>query len=96
MTGEEQELLDGINTYALDQGWQEKIPNENYDPEDPESPLEIDNPESIMEFANRMFWNHISNSIISYNKKLGEKAGGEQAEQLTKQRLDDIQYNTTI
>jgi len=54
----------------------DKLPNPDFDPERPESPSntrEIDNPETVEEFVNKIIGNFLQEHVTSFEKKEAKK-----------------------
>ncbi len=54
--------------------YQSKIANPNYDPQDPQSLQEIDNPETLAQFANRMTRQWLAENVKAYKAKVAAEA----------------------
>lgn len=96
LNGDQQELLDGVNTLASSSGWTEKIQNPDYDSENPESEQEVDNPVSAMDACNKILWGFVADKIKGYNAEKGAEAGRRQAITETENRLVNVSTGLTL
>ena len=96
ITDDDQEILDGIRSFALATGWQEKVENPDYDPEVEGSLQEIDNPVTDAEHGNDRLWDFVKQTIIAYNAQAGAEAGRSQAIAATESQLANTSYNLTV
>ena len=63
----EEDVADYVDTYALD--YQGTIANPDYDPEVPESPQTIENPETKVQYAKKQVASMIASKVGRYRRE---------------------------
>lgn len=96
ISGDETVIEQGLDAYVRYNGYTDQIPNENYDPNDPNSSPMIDNPETKVEFANKSLAAMFRRDIKAYNVIQSQAQAAEQASTATDSALDLTSVSTEV
>ena len=84
-----------LNAVAKNYNRPEKIPNPNFDPGRPENPgsnpRDIDNPESVPVFVNRIVRQFLTENVKAFEVKEAKRVAAEQANQNANPEISDPQ-----
>lgn len=94
--GDNQILAQGIDAFARENGWAETVVNEAYDPDDPNSLVEIPNPVSQLDFSTRILGAYFREVVKSYNAKIAAEAASVAAKDQTDEALSSTTITSTI
>lgn len=96
ISGDETVIEQGLDAYVRYNGYTDKVPNDNHDPDDPDSPAYVDNPVTKLEWANKALADMFRRDIKAYNVIQSQAQAAEQASTATDDALDLTSVSTEV